>query len=124
VAYTAKVFVHRRYTSDRGDHYSYKMLNMLAIQSYGAGILKLGGGPTDGTEIRPSATFRPRVVLLWNAANKLARRVIALSPDAPLYDGTVDAAENFLNMYAGVSGEEFVFTCYGYEGERERWPRA
>lgn len=119
MAYTPTVFVKWQYISDRDDKYVYKILKFITDQVSG-GIPKVGGQASDGTELRPADTFKPRVALLWNSANKLARRVICFDSSAILYLGTGD---NTLNLYAGRPSEALPFVCYGYEGERQRGER-
>jgi hypothetical protein len=123
VAYTPSVFVKWKYTSDRGVEYVYKILKFITDQNTqeGEGHPKVGGEASEGTELRPADSFKPRVALLYNATNKLARRVICFTASAPLYIGT--EGENTLNLYAGRPSESLEFTCYGYEGERMRGER-
>lgn len=126
MAYEARDFVTWRYTTDRGTFLSYKILKEITDQKgQGANseIPLVGGSAATGVELRPGLSFRPRVALLWNVANKLARRVICFTPTSIIYVGSTDALENQLSLHAGHSGETFVFKCYGYEGERDRSPR-
>lgn len=128
MAYSPSVFTSWKYTSDKGVEYSYKILQHIILETTVVGGVKVGGEAADGTEQRPPASFKPRVVLLWNVANKLARRVVAFTATAPLYCGTeggnpVPEADMDLSLYAGRPSELLVFKCYGYEGERGREDR-
>lgn len=126
MAYEARLFSKWRYTTDRSEQLVYKVLTEIVTQMRPVPndtTPKVGGEAADGTEGRPAASFRPRVALLYNVANKLSRRVICFSGDAALYCGSDAAPNNTLNLHAGHSGETFSFTCYGYEGERVRGAR-
>ncbi len=123
MAYAPSVFVKWRYVDDQGNQLVYKILQHIILQTQTGGAVKIGGVIATGTEGRPSASFKPRTVLLWNATNKLARRVICFAHDAPLYAGTSPEGENTLQLYAGRPSELVTFTAYGYEGERLRGER-
>lgn len=127
MAYEARVFVNWRYTTDRTEYLVFKILQEIVTQMRPApngASPKVGGTAADGTENRAAASFRPRVALLYNAANKLSRRVVCFSPNSALYCGTDAAPDNTLLLHAGHSGETFSFVCYGYEGERQRGARS
>ena len=124
MAYAPSVFVKWRYTDDRGNQLVYKILQHIILETQTGGAVKVGGVIATGTEDRPAASFRPRVVLLWDNTNKLARRVIAFTATAPLYAGTSPEGENTLQLYAGRPSTLVTFTCYGYEGERMRGERS
>lgn len=127
MAYEAREFVNWQYTTDRAEKLVFKILKEITDQMRPAPngtVPKVGGSAADGTENRAAASFRPRVALLYNAANKLARRVVCFEPTAALYAGTDAAPNNTLLLHAGHSGETFSFVCYGYEGERQRKARS
>lgn len=128
MAYSPSVFVSWQYESDKGVLYSYKILQHIILQTTVVGGVKVGGQAATGLELRPRESFRPRVVLLWNATNKLARRVVAFSHTAPIYCGQeagnpVPEADMDLDLYAGRPSSILTFKAYGYEGERGREDR-
>lgn len=123
MAYAPSVFVKWRYVDDQAHQLVYKILQHIILQTQTGGAVKVGGVIATGTELRPAASFRPRVILLWNNTNKLSRRVIAFTASAPLYAGTSPEGENTLQLYAGRPSELVTFTAYGWEGERERGER-
>ena len=121
MAYTAREFVVWRYTSDDGAKtYAYRVDKAITDQVNGSSVPYVGGQLADNTENNPPRSFRPRVALMWNSANKLARRIVCYSHDSLLYVGT----QTTLNIRAGTSGESFSFTRYAHEGERMRKNRA
>ena len=121
MAYTKREFVVWRYTSDDGGtNYKYRVDKDITDQVNGSSVPYVGGQAADNTEKTPPRSFKPRVALMWNATNKLARRVVCYAHDSLLYVGT----QTTLNIKAGKTGEVLVFSRYACEGERSRTNRA
>ena len=116
MAYAPREFKVWRYVTDQNENIAYKIDARIVAQTDAAppNHPKVGGTEADGSEGNPDDGFHPRVALMYNATNKLARRVICFDNTCSLYavkGGT-------LNIAAGINGDVLSFTNYGYEGER------
>lgn len=118
MAYTPRTFVQWGYTDDAGNKYRYKVDSDITDQQNAGLETKVGGVAADATYGTPPRSFKPRVAMMYNFANKLARRIPCYTHDAPLYVGA--AGSTTLTIKAGETGEPLTFTWYGSQGERRR----
>jgi hypothetical protein len=104
------------YTDNEGNEYAMKMDAATFAQVGASTAVKVGGTDYDGSPPLPPLPVNliPRHVIVSNAGDK--RRVICLSPDSELFDGT----ETSINL------QQLGSAALAYTRDRanhERWKR-
>jgi hypothetical protein len=104
------------YTDDYGRTYATKMDASVFAQVGASTNRKVGGADYAATPKIPAmpAQMRPRHVVV-SAAGRPKRRVVCLTPDAELFDGT----ETTIDL-PDLGGAAVTFTVYASNGEE--WP--
>lgn len=96
------------YTDDYGNNFATKIDAAIFAQTGTSTAVKVGGSDYDGTpRLAPMpAQLRPRHVIV-SAAGRPKRRVVCLSPDSELFDGT----ESTIDL-PDLGGAAVTFTAY------------
>lgn|SRR5512146_373395 len=103
------------YVSDEGDTYKTRVKDYISSQQDAGLVAKIGGAAATVDDLAKPRSLRMRCVLVYNAIEKVTRRVPCMTTTADLWvnGGTIQLLHNMPPILT-------TFTVYGREGEKDR----